>query len=167
MGYEGWYEISDLGRVKRIKGGHRNAKAGRILKPNLTIHGYLQVCLSQNGKARRISVHRLVLMAFVGTPTLGQECNHKNGVKIDNRKENLEWITRSENKIHAYRVLGRTVLRGENCSWAKLTNKNVISIRQLLAEGKLLQREIGEMFGVSREAITRINTKENWLQELL
>ena len=85
-GYDGKYEVSDFGNV-------RNAKTGRIMK--LQNHnGYLRVSLNNNGKKLWL-VHRLVLETFL--PIDGKEVNHKNHITSDNRLENLEWCTRSEN----------------------------------------------------------------------
>lgn len=101
-GYEEYYEISSLGRVKRIKVGH-GTQAGRIIKEYFDKHtGYCRVALSVNSKVKDYSVHRLVAMTFLPNPEEKREVNHINGIKTDNRLENLEWATPSENRIHAY-----------------------------------------------------------------
>jgi hypothetical protein len=91
-GYEGQYQVSDHGRV-------RNGK-NRILSPNRLLHGYLTVHLYKNGKhTRKVHcVHRLVLHAFTGV--LGEEANHINNDRADNRLANLEWCTRVQNVAH-------------------------------------------------------------------
>lgn len=86
-GYDGKYEVSNFGNVK-------NAKTGKILKPINNGKGYLRVNLCNNG-VRKWLVHRLVLETFL--PTNGKEINHKNHITTDNRLENLEWCSRSEN----------------------------------------------------------------------
>ena len=95
-GYEGVYQVSDLGRV-------RNAK-GHVLKGQIVNSGYFVVHLQSGGKAtRRIhTVHRLVASAFVDNPYQKPEVNHKNGVKTENNAGNLEWSTRLENVRHSY-----------------------------------------------------------------
>ena len=84
------YAVSNHGRVKRIVSGGGTTK-GRILKSNSNRHGYVYVSLMNNGQAKYRRVSRLVLQAFVGDPPKGKECNHINGVKANNRVENLEW----------------------------------------------------------------------------
>jgi len=86
VGYEGKYAVSDFGNV-------RNAKTGRILKPSNS-DGYLRVNLSNNG-VKTFLVHRLVIETFF--PIDDKEVNHKNHITTDNRLENLEWCSRSEN----------------------------------------------------------------------
>ena len=95
-GFGEFYQISSYGRT-------RNTKTGRILKPHV-LRGYLRVTL-YNGKIRKIyGVARLVALTFVSNYDNKQEVNHINGVKADNRTENLEWCTRSENMKHAAEV---------------------------------------------------------------
>lgn len=159
VGYEGIYEVSNQGRVKRIK-AYNTTHIGRILQPGKTKKGYYLVVLCKEGIRHSSLVSRLVLKAFIGLPKPGQECNHKNGIKADNYPDNLEWLTHKENSLHAYRVLGKG--RGEIHCNAKLKNKDIPFIRRLLAEGKLLQREIATMFGVDRTTIGHIKSCNTW-----
>jgi len=87
------YEVSDQGRV-------RNAHTGLILKPYVFRNAYLGVMLSYKGEKQFKLIHRLVATAFVPGWRKGLQVNHKNGVKNDNRAENLEWVTQSENMHH-------------------------------------------------------------------
>lgn len=98
-GYEGFYQVSDLGRVRRTK-------SGRVLKPHYNGHGYIQALLSKRGERKHKAVHRLVASAFIPNPEGKPQINHKNGVKSDNTVSNLEWCTASENLTHRHRVLG-------------------------------------------------------------
>lgn len=157
--YEGIYKVSDQGRVRRIKAAN-GATVGRILRSSKDKDGYCLVHLCREGICKTNKVSRLVLTAFVGSPKPEQESNHKDGVKANNRPENLEWVTKSENNLHKCRVLGKS--RGELHNKAKLTNKDLPVIRRLLAEGKLLQREIGELFGVSGATISDIKLGRYW-----
>lgn len=96
--------VSSFGRVKSLP---RNGTilSERIIKPHLLKSGYLQVELSKNDKMHGFRVHRLVAVSFVPNPDSKEFVNHKNGNKIDNRAENLEWATRSENQLHAIYVI--------------------------------------------------------------
>jgi len=105
VGFEGIYQVSSLGRVKRVMG--YQCRKERILKPQQHRSGYLSISLSRDGQVSRKSVHRMVLEAHVGPAPEGCEANHRNGNVTDNRVANLEWVTKSENNQHAYRVLGR------------------------------------------------------------
>ena len=100
VGYEGYYEVSNLGRVRSIsrQAGIVHIK-GRILKQFDSKNGYLCVCLSKEGCSTTISVHRLVATAFVANPEEKATVNHINEDKHDNRASNLEWLTLQEN-IH-------------------------------------------------------------------
>ena len=91
-GFEGFYEVSDLGRV-------RNSRTGHILSPRPEKGGYLRVCLSRANRAQRkeLKVHRLVLAAFVGPCPDGMEGCHDDGDPSNNRLDNLRWDTRSGN----------------------------------------------------------------------
>lgn len=91
------YAVSNLGRVM-------NCKTGRILRPGLNNHGYLNVVLARDGQGFNRKVHRLVLMAFSDYMDLSLDVNHIDGIKINNNLDNLEWATRSENIQHAFRT---------------------------------------------------------------
>lgn len=122
------YMVSDLGRVRSLKGCWGTAR-GRIIKA-WTQGGYRRLCLSLDFKKYSKAVHHLVLVAFSGTaPTDAHECNHKNGKKADNRAGNLEWVTRRENIRHA--VQSSLYRRGRRCSWSKLS---VDTMRQIRSE---------------------------------
>lgn len=112
LGYEGAYEVSSMGRVRSVDrlinhnyGGKRK-KPGRVLRLRKNGNGYMRITLYVDGKERSHVVHRLVCEAFIGKRPDGKEVNHINGVRDDNRAENLEWVTKSENKKHSIRVLG-------------------------------------------------------------
>lgn len=95
-GYEGLYEVSNMGRVKSL---HRSQ--GIILKQG-TSHGYMKVGLHKNGTCSTKKVHRLVATAFIRNPNNYEFVNHKDGNKKNNTVDNLEWCTRSYNMRHAY-----------------------------------------------------------------
>lgn len=109
IGYEGYYEVSDLGRVKSVahkgKTGIRHNECrnfvGRVLKQNKKRNGYLSVDLCKEGHIRSIAVHRLVAIAFVPKSEGAEQVNHINCDKTDNRACNLEWCTAKHNREHA------------------------------------------------------------------
>lgn len=103
LGYEGIYQVSDLGNIRRV--------GGALIKPYLRPEGYASVALSKSGKVSTFSVHTLVAESFCRG--FGREVNHRNGKKHDNKATNLEWSTRSLNILHAYRVLGRSPATGK------------------------------------------------------
>lgn len=98
-GYEGLYQVSNLGRVKSFKG-----KSERILKPGLNAKGYLGVNLYKNSKPKNIRVHRLVARAFIPNQENKPEVNHIDEDKTNNTVSNLEWTTGKENNNHGTRI---------------------------------------------------------------
>ena len=106
-GYEGYYQISNLGQIRSLDRKLWNGQAfhlrkGKILKSFIRKNGYKNVVLSKNSQLKNFMIHRLVAEIFISNPKNKKDVNHLNGIKIDNRVDNLEWCTRSENQIHAY-----------------------------------------------------------------
>ena len=104
QGYEGSYQVSNLGRVKSVEritreGNHRSEKQMKLQK---TKRGYLTVILTKDGNQKLHYVHRLVGIAFIPNPTGKEQINHINEQKEDNRVENLRWVTRKENQNNHY-----------------------------------------------------------------
>ena len=163
VGYEGVYQVSDLGRVKRIARG-KGATPGRLLKPQRNRSGYLAVNLSYRGKRKSYEVHRLVALAFIDPSPGKAQVNHKNGVRTDNGVSNLEWVTRSENAKHAYRVLGVKPRRphGERSARAKLTDADVLELRHLYSTGNYTQKELGARFGITQTTVSSIIHGKTW-----
>lgn len=130
QGYEGQYQVSNLGRVKSLK---RKLDNGRSVSEKIlnssskkkTQDGYLMVALA----GRTFRVNRLVATAFIPNPDNKSVVNHIDGNKENNKADNLEWTTVSENMLHAYRFGIKTAMIGEENPNAKLTRDQVKAIR--------------------------------------
>lgn len=113
-GYENYYSVSDCGRVfslprttLRKDGKSYYTTKFKELSQKTKKSGYKEVCLRIDGKNKSLTVHRIVCLSFFGVDKDRNFVNHKNGIRADNRIENLEWCTISENNTHAYKVLKR------------------------------------------------------------
>lgn len=150
--YEGLYEVSSLGRIKSLR-------TGRLMSPAPDSDGYATVSLFKI-KRKTYRWHRLVLEAFVGNTEGKGQINHIDGNKLNNRLENLEWATPSENAIHAYRI-GLKDQRGERNNASKLTMGDVKIIRGRLGSGEC-QRIIAKDFNISQATVCLIKAKRLW-----
>lgn len=165
-GFEGFYEISDHGRVKSLlrwvgaAGGKQRMIHERVLHPGLASRGYRYSSLRRDGVSHRFGVHRLVLTAFAGPCPDGMECRHLNGVRTDNRIENLRWGTKLENAKD--RTLHGTENIGEKHGHSKLTEPEVIEMRKCYAVGGLSHRDIATMFGISKSQTGHILRGKYW-----
>lgn len=164
-GYEGLYEISAFGRVKRL--GHPRDKRTRpqsIMKLSPS-DGYLITCfISREGKKRMVKAHRLVAKAFIPNPDNKPFINHKNLNRADNAVDNLEWVSHQENVNHA--MNNRSWRWGGSRKDAKLTDAQVLQIKEHLKFGRkiLTYKEIAFFYGVSPSLIGMIRheTRRVW-----
>lgn len=155
------YEVSNLARVRSLDTMDWNGRVfwlrkGRILKQN-KCNPYLRV---QLGAGNYRLVHRLIASEFIPNPFNLPAVNHKNGIKRDNRIDNLEWISNQGNLLHARRVLKNGI--GSSRSISKLTEKDIPIIRRMLAAGDGAT-SIGRKFGVSNGTIKQIRDHKTWL----
>ena len=130
-GYEGKYQVSNLGKIKSLIFSNRQAtfEQEKILKPQKN-RNYLQVSLSKNNKIKIINIHRLVAKAFIPNPNNFPQVNHKDGNKMNNNANNLEWCTCSQNIQHAYNN-GLMFINDERKKLASETMKKRWSKRKL------------------------------------
>lgn len=130
-GYEGFYQISNHGRVKSLGGWCGTVKRKeKIRSTSLTYDGYEKVRLIHQGKDKTMRVHRLVAEAFIPNPENKDTVNHIDGNKRNNIVSNLEWVDRSEQMTHAYRLGLKESRVGSHNSNAKLTDEEVREIRK-------------------------------------
>lgn len=138
-------------------------RSGRLMKATVTKDGYLRLHLGGRGRFRKdVLVHRLVAEAFVPPLTTGLQINHLDGNKLNNRVENLEWVTPRENIIHAFQLGLQKPRRGESNGNAKLCKKDVALIRRLYEQGTT-QTKLAGLFRVKQPHISRIIRGEQWV----
>ena len=140
------YEITKDGEVF-------NKTYNRKIKYELNDKGYYRVIIG----GERYFIHKLVAQKYVPNPLNKPHINHKNGIKTDNRAENLEWVTHKENIHHA--LNSGLIPIGEQCSWTKLKRDDVIFIRK---NKEISQKELSKKFNVSPSTISDIRNYKSW-----
>lgn len=152
--FEGRYQISNLGKVW-----------SKITNKFLTLQkekcGYVRVSLNLNKKSKKYLVHRLGAFAFIKNNKNKPCVNHINSNKIDNRVENLEWCTYSENLKHSFKY-GNACHKGSNHNNSTTTEKDVIEIRKLYSTGKYKQVELAKLFNLDPKHISLIVLRKRW-----
>jgi hypothetical protein len=151
--YEGKYQISTKGRI-------RNIKKGNFLTPSPDTKGYTRVNLWGCGGYKTKKVHRLVSLAFIDNPENKEQVNHKNGVKSDNRLENLEWNTSNENIQHGYDndlISSKGIKNGRS-----VVNPTIVREIRILLEKKMKQKDIAAIYNVNPTIVCDINRKRTW-----
>lgn len=162
VGYEGLYKISNLGNGISIK---RHGTNGGFLKKYTHKKGYIVYVLTKNSHKKSFFAHRLVATAFIKNSLQKKEINHIDGNKKNNNVRNLEWVSRLENMQHAKN--NGLIPLPKNCQDhpnSKLNNKQVFTIKKLLLENKLNQRQIADLFCVNKSVISLIHTKKSWVK---
>ena len=171
MTYEAWrpvagfpgYEISDRGRVRSLARRNRQGamRRERILKTDRTRTGYLLVRLARDGVKHAHTVHSLVLSAFRGSRPEGCQTRHLNGVRDDNRVENLQWGTQQENR--ADQKLHGTGIQGQRNPKARFTVVDAERISDLRRAG-CSQQAVGDWLGISQTWVGKILRNGHWTQ---
>ena len=147
LGYEGHYQVSNLGRVKSIK-----FVKEKILKLSRDNDGYLKVCLYKNGEMKTYKVHRLVAKVFISNPNNLPQINHKDEDKTNNSLENLEWCDQKYN--HNYGTINQRIAE-------KHTNgKQSKPVLQLTKDGEFVREwksasDVERNLGYSQGNITK------------
>lgn len=170
VGYEDYYEVSDFGAVRSVDreivcpsrwGTTRKwVQPGVLLTPVVNpVDHYGYVCLYRAGVRQRRPVHQLVLEAFIGPCPEDMETCHCNGIRMDNRVENLRWGTKTENM--ADKIKTGTDPRGENNGMGKLSEDDVREIRAL-ANTKIKKVDIARKFNISPTYLADITANRYW-----
>ncbi len=155
-GYKGKCKVSNTCKVKRLAHKNGSYSSEKILKQSKSGNGYLKVTLNN----KTLTVHRLIALAFIKNPENKPQINHKNGIRTDNRVENLEWCSSKENVAHAIQsgIINRN---GEDSHFAKLSENDVIKIKRMLKKN-ISSKLIAIKFGVRDSTISMIKTGRNW-----
>ena len=164
-GYESLYQVSNTGKVKSLErvsifNNSTGLKKERFLKDSSSSERYSKVKLSKNSIETPFLVHRLVAKAFLENPNNKKEVNHINGIKNDNRVENLEWATRSENTIHAFETKLKISQKGSEHGNAKLNEFQVLEIREIGRSKQL--KEIADIYNVDKSLISLVLLRKAW-----
>lgn len=160
-GYEGLYSVSNFGNVKSLKrtvdykNGLTSNYNERVLSQESVKGGYKRVAISKNNKTKRFQVQRLVAIEFINNPKNKPCVNHINGIKDDNRVQNLEWVTYSENERHSYDILGKV---NNN---RKLNSEQIDYIRKNCIKGIISShfysaKSISLRMNVSKETVLNV-----------
>lgn len=164
VGFEGLYEVSNLGRVRGLPrktvrgvlGGYRECLA---LFPT---NGYLRAKLCRNGTAKRYLVHHLVTDAFLGPLPAGMVRRHLNDIRTDNRLVNLAFGSHTDNACGAMRNRSLWQVRGNDHCQAKLTEDIVREIRRRYAVGGVTHADLATEYGVSQPSIHDAIVRKTW-----
>lgn len=163
--FDGYYEVSSIGRVRR-RIANSATKAGRLMKHRedvrSSVPGYPCVNLKGGGCTGRTTyIHSLVAEAFLGPRPDGHQVNHKNGIKNDNRVENLEWVTPSQNRKHAFDTGLQKPTAGSKRHNAKVTEGDVVEMRRRRERGDLL-KDIAADYPIKIAMVSEICNRRHW-----
>lgn len=163
-GYEGLYQVSNLGRVKSLPKNRNSLEKGEMfLKPYINKKGYFHVRLYKNTLSHDFLVHRLVGTHFIPNPDNKLQINHLINDKSNNRCSNLEWCTGTENVRHAWATGINTPRKGVLNGMAKLNDEKVILIKEQYKAGGTTYRKLAKEYSVDYALIQRIMAGRSWV----
>lgn len=168
-GYEGIYEISNLGRLKALESVLPHYKSGTMVRKEKLLktdkahgNGYVNAYLSKNKVRFTTGIHRLVAIAFIENPNNLPEVNHKDTIKTNNIVSNLEWCDGDRNREHAAQMGLNVILKGEQHGHSKLTEAQVLEIRKAYDRKSRNGTKLAKSYGVSKVVISAIVTRRSW-----
>lgn len=165
-GYEGLYQVSDLGNVKSLNRIVKHSTSGyltlkeKLLKPRKSTQDRKYVDLNKNKITKRFYIHTLVAQTFIGERPEGYDICHISGDNQDNRLVNLRYDTKGQNQIDIYR-------QGSKHGLGKLSLEQVLEIRQLYSTGDYTHYELAEKYNVSQSTTQRVVNRKSfqWLND--
>jgi hypothetical protein len=155
------HEISNLGRLRRVE-TPSGKPCCKILRPHPKPDGYIQTHLMKNRREMSPYLHLLVAEYFLPPkPTKEHEANHKDGVKWNNKASNLEWMTKSENILHAFKLGLGFRAKGEKNGNSKLRSEDVLKIKERLSNGETVKK-VASDFDIPIHTIYDIRSGKTW-----
>lgn len=150
--YEGLYQVNTIGIIRN--------KSGRLRKPEVSNSGHYRINLSKEGRVKKYLVHRIVANHFLPYSKLNI-VNHIDGNKLNNCRDNLEWVSYSDNLKHAYREGLRSAL-GSNNGMSKLQESQVLEIREMYKSIKISYVSLSKKFNVSPKCVENLLKRKTW-----
>jgi len=166
--FDGMYQVSSLGRFKSLPRMKKCGKYGKFMHNGFIMKqnerkGYLSILLYKSNDYKiKLPSHVLVAKYFIDNDTNKRTVNHINGNKMDNKMSNLEWLTDSEQQLHAVSIGLRKNTLGEKSNFSKLTEDAVLKIRELYKEGNITMKQISKIFDISENNIGCIVNRLTW-----
>jgi hypothetical protein len=167
-GYEGYYQASSLGKIRSLDRvsthwkGITQIKKGKEISISADIKGYLKISLMKSGTRKSFKAHRLIAITFLDNKDNLSDVNHKNLNKADNSVSNLEWCSHKENCEHASLNGRKGGGMGSKNHFSKLTETDVLEIRDLFKIGKETRKSLAEKYSVDYTLIWQIVARKAW-----